>query len=111
MVNRIPPGAVAPLDDEQLLGAVQRAFREIIIPELERGGTEEFVISQVRSCLSILSYVRRGLHDRQLASEETDAELAGLLDAEGVPVPGRAGEVRESLLRRLEAEITTRTSR
>jgi hypothetical protein len=101
---------VAPLDDEQLLAAVQRAFRELIIPELERGGAEEFVISQVRSCLSILSYVGRGLHERQAVRAEIDAELAALLDDSGAPLPGRANDVRALLLRRLEAEIRTRTS-
>jgi hypothetical protein len=102
---------VAPLEDEELIAAVQRAFRELIIPELERGGAEEFVISQVRSCLSILSYVGRGLHDRHVAREAADAELAGLVDGSGTPLPGREGEVRALLLRRLEAEIRTRTAR
>jgi hypothetical protein len=101
---------VAPLDDEQLIAAVQRAFRELIIPELERGGAEEFVISQVRSCLSILSYVGRGLHERAAARAEADAELAGLVDESGAPLPGREGDIRVLLLRRLEAEIRTRTS-
>ena len=101
---------VAPLDDEQLLAAVGRAFRELIIPELERGGAEEFVISQVRSCLSILSYVGRGLHDRQVARAEADAELAALVDADGTPLPGREADVRALLLGRLESEIRTRTT-
>ena len=101
---------VAPLDDEELLAAVQRAFRELIIPELERGGAEEFVISQVRSCLSILSYVGRGLHDRQVARHAADAELAALVDNGGEPLPGREPEVRALLLGRLEAEIRTRTT-
>ena len=101
---------VAPLEDEQLIAAVQRAFREVIIPELERGGAEEFVISQVRSCLSILSYVGRGLHERQTVRAAADAELAGLVDGAGVPLPGREAEVRALLLRRLDAEIRTRTT-
>jgi hypothetical protein len=99
---------VAPLEDEQLIAAVQRAFRELIIPELERGGAEEFVISQVRSCLSILSYLGRGLHERQVAREAADAELAPLVDESGEPLPGRESEVRALLLRRLQAEIHTR---
>ena len=101
---------VAPLDDEELLGAVQRAFRELIIPELERGGAEEFVISQVRSCLSILSYVGRGLHDRQVARQAADAELATLVSDDGSPLPGKEAEVRTLLLRRLKDEIRTRTT-
>ena len=104
-----PAAKVAPLDDEELLAAVQRAFRELIIPALEKGGAEEFVISQVRSCLSILGYVGRGLHQRQVARAEADAELAALVGDDGSPLPGKEADVRALLLRRLEAEIRTRT--
>lgn len=107
---------VAPLDDEELLAAVQRAMRELIIPELERRGSEEFLVSQVRSCLSILSYVARGLHDRQVAREQADAAMAALVAAAGAAgdggeadEPTLAPAVRDLLLHRLDQEIRTRT--
>ena len=108
------PAKVAPLDDEELIGAVQRAFRELIIPELERRGAEEFVVSQVRSCLSILSYVGRGLHERQVARSQADVAMAALLGA-GPSGPGGdadlplPGAVRDLLLHRLDVEIRSRT--
>jgi hypothetical protein len=103
-----PAAKVAPLDDEELLAAVQRAFRHIIIPELERLGAEEFVVSQVRSCLSMLSYVGRGLHDRQVARAQADVALGALLAGEPARAP-LPPAVRDLLLHRLDQEIATRT--
>src|SRR3981081_4333161 len=56
----VTPLRVAPLDDAELLGAVATALRQVVLPELERAGAEEFVLSQVRSCLSIVRFVSSG---------------------------------------------------
>ena len=113
---------VAPLDDEDLLAVVQDAFRTLIIPELERAGAEEFVVSQVRSCLSIIGFVRRGLHDRQAGRAAADAELAALLDEQAIGPAGAQSpvdlfhsawsdpRVRELLQRRLALEVSSRTA-
>jgi hypothetical protein len=121
------PVRVAPLDDEQLLGVVQDAFRQLIGPELERLGAEEFVVSQVRSCMSIVGFVRKGLHERQVGRSRADAELDALLARFAIPEPaGPIGlaelldpdsdvddacrrQLTDLLHRRLELDIRTRT--
>jgi hypothetical protein len=79
------PVRVAPLDDDDLLAAVQSAFREVILPELERLGAEEFTLSQVRSTLSMVSFVRRGLAARLLAQADAERQMADALRRRGVP--------------------------
>jgi hypothetical protein len=122
---------VSALDDEQLLDAVQRALRELVLPHLEGCGADEFLISQVRSCLSIVGFVARGLCERQTARAATDAELGYLFDtlehgsAWSAPAPlatgrflaggghgagdgERAARVKALLRARLEIELRTR---
>jgi hypothetical protein len=117
----VNPARVAPLEDEDLLRVVQNAFRTLVIPELERRGADEFVLSQVRSCLSIVGFVQRGLHERQVARGRADAELDELLAQRGIdpaevasPVElhrrlGDDAAFRAILRRRLADELATRT--
>jgi hypothetical protein len=112
---------VAPLDDDDLLAAVQSAFREVILPELERLGAEEFILSQVRSTLSMVSFVRRGLAARLLAQADAERSVTEALRRGGIQpeqvgsatdLADRAEAVSEvaALLRdRLRLEIETRT--
>jgi hypothetical protein len=103
---------VAPLSDEDLLGAVQRSFRELIIPEFERLGADEFVLSQVRATLSMVGFVKRGLSERAVLDAEMAARAEATARAEGLDVEshGVASPMLRGLLReRLAAEISTRT--
>jgi hypothetical protein len=103
---------VAPLSDEDLLGAVQCSFRELIIPELERLGSDEFVLSQVRATLSMVGFVRRGLSERAVADAQLAARAAAIAGVDVFEVaPYRASNpVLSGLLRqRLAAEIASRT--
>lgn len=113
----------APLEDEELLDVVLAAFADVILPELEAAGSEEFVLAQVRSTMSIVGFVRRGLVDRQaarldaraalatiagdgpLSGAHTPVELAGALGSASGP---EAAAVRAVLTRRLAAEISSR---
>jgi hypothetical protein len=69
---------VTGLEDEELLDAVRRTLAQLVLPRLEASGAEEFVLSQVKSCLSLLDFVRRRLPERQAARGTADAALAGL---------------------------------
>ena len=115
------PLRMAPLDDEDLLDAVQRSFREMILPELERLGADEFVLSQVRSTLSMVAFVRRGLQERLVAQSEAERRLDEILRRDG-RAPGMptsplelaaealaVPEVAALLRQRLRVEIGTRT--
>ena len=92
---------VAPLSDEELLGVVQSSFRELILPELERLGADEFLLSQVRSTMSIVGFVRRGLEKRITGH----AELLRQVGETDMPY---GPELRRLLLDRLELEVQTR---
>lgn len=101
---------IAPLEDEEMLEAVQRGLAEIVIPELRRRGANDFVVSQTHSLMSMVSFVRRGLPRRQLARAFCEEELAGL---ESRPTDDAAtrypGKERDRILRRrLEADIAGR---
>jgi len=100
------------LTDEDLLGAVQSSFRELIIPELERLGSDEFVLSQVRATLSMVGFVRRGLSERAVADAELAARAEAAARDQGLggasnraSSPALSGLLRD----RLAAEIATRT--
>ena len=58
----------APLADDELLEVVRRALAEVVLPELERLGSDEFVLAQVRSTMSIVGFVQRG-HDELVGAE------------------------------------------
>jgi hypothetical protein len=112
---------VAPLDDEDLLEAVQRSFRQVILPELERLGADEFVLSQVRSTLSMVGFVRRGLTSRLVAQAEAEKLLTIALERRGIALDTDVSPVEFSrrtsglpeiaaLLReQLHVEVQTRT--
>lgn len=98
---------VAPLEDEELLGAVQRGLVELIVPELERMGAEEFVVSQTRSLISIVGFVSRGLYDRQRARAACAAAMAALADPAGTDRDAALKLLRD----RLDADIAGRIRR
>ena len=117
------PLRVAPLDDEDLLEAVQRSFREVILPELERLGVDDFVLSQVRSTLSMIGFVRRGLTSRLVAQAEAEKLLVLALERRGVVLDADVSPVElarrsadfpevAALLRdRLHVDVRTRIGR
>jgi hypothetical protein len=117
----VTPLRVAPLDDAELLGAVATALRQVVLPELERAGAEEFLLSQVRSCLSIVRFVSSGLDERQRAQVELEDQVGELLAEHGIDVAEitspvelyhrTAGipEMQDLLHQRLEAEVRSRT--
>ena len=117
------PLRVAPLDDEDLLEAVQRSFREVILPELERLGADNFVLSQVRSTLSMIGFVRRGLTSRLVAQAEAEKFLVLALERRGVELDADVSpvdlarrsadfpEVAALLRERLHVDVRTRTGR
>lgn len=100
---------VAPLSDEELLEAVQSSLRELILPELERLGADEFTLSQVRSTMSMVGFVRRGLEQR------ISGQAQLLRQAEETATQSDAGrsdpEVRRLLLDLLALELRTRSGR
>jgi hypothetical protein len=103
---------VAPLSDEDLLGAVQSSFREVIIPQLEQLGADEFVLSQVRASLSMVGFVRRGLSDRAVADAELSGRAEAIARSEGLnddSGPSSSEALRSVLRERLAVEIKTRT--
>jgi hypothetical protein len=59
----------------------------VVIPEFRRLGADEFIVSQVQapapsqSLLSIVSFTRRGLYERQMARAACDAAVAALHEA------------------------------
>lgn len=71
---------VTALPDEELIDAVRRTLIEVLVPHLNQTVAEEFVISEVKACLSILDHVSRGLPERQAARESSDRQLAELFD-------------------------------
>jgi hypothetical protein len=108
----LPWFKVAPLSDEDLLGAVQSSFRELIIPELERLGSDEFVLSQVRAMLSMVGFVRRGLSERAVADAELAARADAIAGAGGFDIaslPATSPVLSGVLRERLAVEIATRT--
>ena len=70
--------AVTSLDDEDLLEAVRRFLQDGVLTRLEADGAEEFVLSELKSCLSLLDFVRRGLPERLAARAVADAAVADL---------------------------------
>jgi hypothetical protein len=118
----VTPLRVAPLDDAELLRAVATALRQVVLPELERAGAEEFVLSQVRSCLSIVRFVSSGLGERQRAQVELEDQVGELLADHGIDIAeltspvdlyhrtaAEVPELPQLLRRRLEAEVSSRT--
>jgi hypothetical protein len=73
--------AVTALDDEALIGSVRRTLVGLILPRLEETATEEFVISELKSCVSMLDFVTRGLATRLAARAEADRRLAELFQS------------------------------
>lgn len=130
---------VTALDDEELIGAVRRSLLELLLPRLEETGSEEFLISELKSCLSMLDFTGRGLAARQAARVLADVQLAALFESrpEGSawqgtepnstgaflalgrrasselsdPDRGLGERVRELLRARLATEIRTRVER
>ncbi len=117
---------VAPLEDEDMLGAVQGGLSEVVIPELRRLGGDEFVISQTHSLMSIVGFTRRGLHERQKARAACLETIAALLADDTSVSSGVAGAdppgatlvtsdagltegIRRAVRTRLDADIAGRT--
>ncbi len=133
MVNE---ARVTALDDEALVRAVRRTLVEFVVPRLEETGSDEFLISELKSCLSMLDFAGRGLMARQAARAEAGRRLAELFDgrAPGSAWAGSdpnttgtflararrpdsvfsesdrrlAGQIRELLRERLRVEIESR---
>jgi hypothetical protein len=101
---------IAPLEDEEMLGAVLRGFTEVVIPELEQLGADEFVIAQTRSLMSVVGFVRRGLYERQIAREQCGREV-GSLGSSSTPDPATLENLRRILRTRLDADVIGRTTR
>ena len=72
---------VTALDDDELIGAVRRSLLELILPRLQETGSEEFLMSELKSCLSMLDFTGRGLAARQAARVSADARLAALFES------------------------------
>lgn len=69
---------VTALDDEDLIAAVRRSLQDLLLPRLLEAGVEEFLISEVRSCLSMLDFAARGLAARQAERVDSEGQLAHL---------------------------------
>lgn len=101
---------IAPLEDEEMLGAVCRGLAEVIIPELARLGADEFIISQTRSLMSVVGFVRRGLYERQVAREQCERSVA-VLKSRVTSESAALEELRRLVRIRLDSDITGRTVR
>jgi hypothetical protein len=127
---------VTALDDEDLIAAVRRSLQDLVLPRLQEAGAEEFLISEMKSCLSMLDFAARGLATRQAERVDSEGRLAALfagrpaqsawqgIDANSTGVflararrasPGLSPEdlalavkVRELLRARLRVEVQTR---
>lgn len=106
---------IAPLEDEEMLGAVQRGLAEVVIPELRRLGADEFIVSQAKSIMSIVGFTRRGLFDRQAARATCNAAVADILDAPALPATTTTSsgaevvdEIHQVVRRRLDRDIAGR---
>ena len=85
------------LDDDELLEAVQRTLREVVLPALD----DQHLIAEVRSALSIVGFVRRGLTERIVGTAEIDERLRSA---------GTDDERRALARQRLALEVQTRST-
>lgn len=127
---------VTALDDEELIGAVRRSLLELVLPRLQETGADEFLVAELKSCLSMLDFTGRGLAVRQAARVVADEQIktyfkerpegsawrgidhnstGAFLALARRPSSGLSGEdqalatrVRELLRGRLQTEIRTR---
>ena len=98
---------IAPLEDEDMLAAVQRGLGEVVVPALVALGADDFVVSQCLSIMSMVGFVKRGLLERQLARADCDAALAAVAGPDRSP----SDEATKAIVRRrLEADIAGRAS-